>query len=164
MKILLVRHGIAQEVAVGGDRARRLTREGRDKMELGASALSELVPELDIVVSSPLARAKETAEILVAAYRKAPKLLVDELLAPEGRGAAVVRLVAAQRKVATVALVGHEPNLSLLEGLLLTGQERSIAELKKGGAALIECSGAVAVGSGTLQWHLTAGQLRDLSP
>jgi phosphohistidine phosphatase len=163
VKILLVRHAVAQDTSPGGDRGRRLTREGREKFERGAAALAELVAELELVVSSPLARAKETAAILAAAYPKPPRSIEDELLAPEGDGAAVVRFLAPQKRLAAVALVGHEPNLSQLEGLLLTGRERSIAVLKKGGAALIECAGTVAAGSGTLLWHLTPGQLRDLA-
>ena len=164
MRILLVRHAIAQDSAPGGDRGRRLTREGREKMERGAAALAALVPELELVVTSPLARAKETAAILVAAYASPPRTAEDERLAPEGDGAGVVRVLAQQKRLAVVALVGHEPNLSQLEGLLLTGREHSVAVLKKGGAALLESAGAVAPGSGTLLWHLTPGQLRDLAP
>lgn len=164
MKVLLVRHAIAQDTSPSGDRGRRLTREGREKFERGAAALAGLVAELELVVSSPLARAKETAAILAAAYPAPPRSIEDEMLAPEGDGAAVVRFLAQQKRLAAVALVGHEPNLSQLEGLLLTGRERSVAVLKKGGAALIECTGAVAAGAGTLLWHLTAGQLRDLAP
>ena len=164
MKILLVRHAIAQDSAPGGDRSRRLTREGREKMERGAAVLAELVPELELLVSSPLARARETAAILAAAYPSPPRSIEDEMLAPESDGAAVVQFLAKQKRLAAVAMVGHEPNLSQLEGLLLTGRERSFAVLKKGGAALLEGPGAVAPGSCTLLWHLTPGQLRDQAP
>jgi phosphohistidine phosphatase len=164
VKILLVRHAIAQETSPTGDRGRRLSREGREKFERGAAALAALVPELELVVSSPLARAKETAAILTAACPAPPRTVEDEMLASEGDGAAVVRFLAKQKGLAVVALVGHEPNLSQLEGLLLTGKERSVAVMKKGGAALLESPGAVAAGSCTLLWHLTPGQLRDLAP
>lgn len=163
MKILIVRHGIAQDLSPSGDRGRRLTREGRDKFEVGATALAELVPELELVAASPLARARETADLLAAAYSEPPERVDDEVLAPEGSAAAVVRFLAARKRLDAVAVVGHEPNLSRLEALLVTGHERSFAELKKGGAALVELAGGAATGAGTLLWHLTAGQLRGLA-
>ena len=73
MKLLLVRHAIAEDVrpgARGDDAARRLTAEGRGKMERAAGALSELVTELALVLSSPFVRALETAAILAAAWPK----------------------------------------------------------------------------------------------
>ena len=74
-----------------------------------------------------------------------------------------MRALASRKRDSTVALVGHEPNLSRLEGYLLIGEERSLAEFKKGGAALIETDGAPAAGGGTLLWQLTPAQLRALA-
>ena len=168
MKLLIVRHAIAEESASGGDAARRLTKEGRAKMAKGARALADLVPELALVLSSPLVRARETAEIVVAAFpdRSSKRLPLAEVeaLGPGGRASDVVLALVAQKRLAAIAVVGHEPNLSRLEGYLLTGQERSLAELKKGGAALVEIDGVVAPGAGSLLWHLTPAQLRALAP
>lgn len=165
MKILLVRHAIATDAAsfAGPDRDRPLTDDGRRRFRRGALALAALVPDLALIATSPLRRARETAEILAAATDGRARLAEAGELAPDGAATAVLRRLASWREVAAVALVGHEPNLTLLEGLLLTGSERSLAELKKGGAALLDLPGRVTAGGARLLWHLPAGQLRDLA-
>lgn len=166
MKVLLVRHAIAADGAsfAGPDRDRPLTDEGRRRFERGALALAAQVPDLAWIATSPLRRARQTAEILDAASDGRARLTEARELAPGGGAEEVLRLLASWREAGTVALVGHEPNLTRLEGLLLTGSERSFAELKKGGAALLDLPGQVTAGGARLLWHLPAGQLRDLAP
>ena len=165
MRALLVRHAIAEDRAVDGgrDEDRPLTTEGRRRMRAVARALEALVPELALVATSPLLRARQTAEIVRDAHAASPGLFEVPELAPDGRPPAVLAFLQTQKGLAAVALVGHEPNLSLLEGYLLAGRERSLAVFKKGGAALLEFPGRLAAGGASLLWHLTAGQLRDLA-
>ena len=170
MRILIVRHAIAEEreIAAGGtggtraDRQRKLTDDGRKKFKKAAEALAGLVPDLALIVTSPYIRARETADLLAAAFAKAP--VVSELadLAPDGDNAGFVRFAAAQKSLPALACVGHEPNLSALAGLLLTGREKSFVELRKGGALLLDFPARVAAGSASLVWHLAPGMLRDL--
>ncbi len=167
MKLLLVRHAIAEDrgtFASGGqpDDRRPLTDEGRRKFGKGAEALGGLLPELALVATSPFARAKETAEILVRAYERRPVLSERAELAPDGSTAAVLRFVAAQKALAAVALVGHEPDLSMLAGFLLVGKERPLLELRKGGAALFDFPGRIAAGAARLLWLLPPALLREL--
>ena len=68
----------------------------------------------------------------------------------------------AQPADATLALVGHEPDLGQLAGWLLSGRKTGFVQFKKGAAALIEFSGAPAAGKGTLAWLLTAAQLGEI--
>ena len=69
MDLLIIRHGIAEARSSGGDDdSRRLTDDGRKKMRRGAKGLIRLLPELEALVSSPLVRARETAEIVAEAY------------------------------------------------------------------------------------------------
>ncbi|HSM13692.1 MAG TPA: histidine phosphatase family protein [Thermoanaerobaculia bacterium] len=166
MRVLLVRHAIAtdRDRFRGPDGERPLTAEGIRRFRRGARALADLVPELELVCSSPLVRARQTAELLVAAHPARPLLAEAIELAPGGSAAAAFELVRAQKGVATSALVGHEPGLSRLEGYLLTGREGSLAELRKGGVALLDFPGRLAPGRAVLVWHLTAGQLRRLAP
>ncbi len=74
----------------------------------------------------------------------------------------VVSALRGMKASAAIALVGHEPQLSQLEGLLLTGTDRAVGELRKGGAALLESPPTPAPGKSILLWHLTPAQLREL--
>jgi phosphohistidine phosphatase len=168
MRILLVRHAIAEDrdPAAGGaarqDRARKLTEDGRKKFKKAAEALAELVPDLALIATSPYARARETAELLARAWSEPP--VVSDLadLSPEGENAGVVKFAAAQKSLPALALVGHEPNLSALAGYLLTGRERSLIEMRKGGACLLDLPGRLTPGGAVLLWHLAPGMLREL--
>lgn len=168
MRVLLLRHGIAEDRAAwaaGGhaEAARPLTEEGRRRTKKIAAALARLEPELALVATSPAARARQTAEILLAALPRGVALAEQAELAPAGGAGAALKLLQAQRHLAALALVGHEPNLSLLAGLLLAGAERSLLDLKKGGAALFDFPGKVAPGTGVLVWLLTPAQLRRIA-
>lgn len=165
MQALLVRHAIAEDAAAfqGADRDRPLSADGRRRFRRGAEAIAAQVPDLALVATSPLVRARQTAELIVAASARAV-LHEAAALAPEGSCAEVLAWLAGGHAAPALALVGHEPNLSLLEGLLLTGRERTLAEFRKGGAALLDFPGRIAAGGAVLVWHLTAGQLRELAP
>ncbi|KAB2956073.1 MAG: hypothetical protein F9K18_13390, partial [Thermoanaerobaculia bacterium] len=158
MQALLVRHAIAEDAPAfrGADHDRPLSADGRRRFRRGAQAIAAQIPELALVATSPLVRARQTAEMIVAACGRA---VLHELapLAPQGSAAAVLAWLTGQHAGPAVALVGHEPNLSLLQALLLTGGERPLAEFRKGGAALVDFPGRVAAGRGVLVWHLTAG-------
>jgi phosphohistidine phosphatase len=167
MKLLLLRHAVAEDraaFAASGkeDRHRPLTEVGRKKMRKIAEALSGLLPELPLIATSPYARARETAEILARAYPELPVLSERPELAPAGSSTTLLKFLQAQKSLPIVACVGHEPNLSQLAGWLLAGQEKSILEMRKGGACLLGFTGRIAPGNATLLWHLTPSQLRAL--
>lgn len=166
MELLVIRHGIAEErdayAAAGKDDAQRpLTGEGRRKMRLAARGLVTRVPTLELLVSSPLARARETAEIVARAYggvaiREISQLKPDQ--SPEAFGA----WLRGQASGGVVAAVGHEPLLGRIVSHLVAGRANSFIELKKGGACLVAFPERVEPGAGLLRWALTPGQLRDL--
>ena len=166
MKLLLVRHAIAEEagafvVAGGSDAQRPLTEIGRKKMRKGANRLRSQLGQIDILACSPLLRARETAEIIARAFGDPPFVERPELdysQPPE----AVVEWLAGCPSGATVVAVGHEPQLGLLSGLLLADAPRPLIAFRKGGVALLEFRGRAAAGEGVLHWALTAGQLRSL--
>ena len=167
MKLLLVRHAIAEEaeafIAAGGTDAQRpLTEVGRKKMRKGANRLRSQLEQIDLLLCSPLVRARETADIIARAYGDLPIVERPELdyrYPPE----AVLDWLAQSSTTGVVAAVGHEPQLSLLTGLLLADVPRPLVAFRKGGVALIEFDGRPAAGEGYLQWALTAGQLRSLN-
>jgi phosphohistidine phosphatase len=165
MKLLLIRHAIAEEpedFARTGkdDRQRPLTDEGRKKMKQNAKGLREQVPAIDLLATSPLTRAAQTAAILDSVYGGLSEVEIEEL-APEASPTELLRWLRKQ-KGETIAAVGHEPSLSLILSWLLTGTERRLFSFRKGGACLLEFADEPAAGTATLLWALTPGQLRDL--
>lgn len=166
MELLVIRHAEALDpeafAATGKpDAARPLTKDGRRKMGEGARALPELVPTLDILASSPLKRAVQTAQIVAKAYGGAAVVEITEL-EPDQHPDLVVSWLKRHAGERTVAVVGHEPSLSRLVTYLIAGSVRTdpLIELKKGAACLVGFPGAVAAGAGVLRWSVTPKQLR----
>jgi phosphohistidine phosphatase len=162
MQLLVVRHAVAEDrdrhAAAGrDDAARPLTRKGRREFKKAARGLAALLPELDLVASSRLARAVATAELLAERCGVERVLRLDEL-APEADPAALPRWLRARRRGRAVAVVGHEPHLSLLVGRLLSCAPRRPVVLEKGGACLLELDGEAA----RLRWLLGPAQLIEL--
>jgi phosphohistidine phosphatase len=167
MDLLVVRHAIAEDRAVFGktgkdDGERPLTDAGRKRFEKGARGLRRLVPEIDLVATSTLARAVQTGELLADAFGGMRTVRIEEL-APDASPEALLPWLRGQRRRELVAIVGHEPHLSTLVELLLTGRQTGFVELKKGGACLLALPKAAAPGGAELRWLLTAGQLRRLA-
>jgi phosphohistidine phosphatase len=166
MKLLLIRHAIAEEredFARTGkdDHLRPLTDEGRKKMKQVARGLEGLVPEIDLLATSPLTRAAQTGAILDTVYGGLQEVEIAEL-SPEATAGDFL-LWLRQQKAETVAAVGHEPSISLILSWLLTGTERRIFAFRKGGACLLEFPSEVGAGTATLLWALTPSQLRRLA-
>ncbi|HXO19947.1 MAG TPA: histidine phosphatase family protein [Thermoanaerobaculia bacterium] len=166
MKLLVIRHAIAEEredFARTGkdDRLRPLTDDGRKKMKLAARGLKHQVPEIDLLATSPLTRAAQTGAVLDTVYGGLSEVEIDEL-SPETAPMDFLRWLRKQ-KSETIAVVGHEPSISLILSWLLTGSERRLFSFRKGGACLIEFAGEVGAGTATLLWALTPAQLRGLA-
>ena len=167
-RLLVVRHAIAEEAAefaaggLGDDR-RPLSEEGRRRMERGALGLAGLLDGLDLLASSPLLRARQTAEILAAVFGGVPIVETDTLVP----GADPRRFLTwlEQRAVAGIAAaVGHEPHLGRLAAQLLgcrAGGPPPVA-VKKGSAILFELAADSGAGA-TLLWSLAPGHLRRLA-
>jgi len=143
MKLFLMRHGIAVEFgAPSGERdsERPLTTEGRRKVKQIAKVLADLEAIPDVIFTSPLVRARQTAEIMATVLRRKQRLHINPHLACSGN---VRKLIADVNKLhgqaESVMLVGHEPDLSSLASLLLTGNASGAAiEMKKGSLCVLE--------------------------
>jgi phosphohistidine phosphatase len=158
MEIYIVRHGIAEDVSPdGSDESRALTDEGRRKMKEEAEGFARLERKIERIFSSPLVRARQTAEFIASPL----KLKVEEMreLAPGHRPQEVCIRLQQIKKLGSVMVVGHEPNCSELVSYLLTGGDSMNIEFKKGAISLLE-SGTLAAGSGDLIWHLSPQTLR----
>jgi phosphohistidine phosphatase len=124
VKIYVMRHGPAEDHAHSGrDFDRKLTVSGRARTELVARELGERDELPKRIVSSPLARTLETAEVVIAALRLKLEPETRTELAPGGDALSLVRELAASG-ARRVMLVGHEPDVSSLTAHLLAGWSR----------------------------------------
>jgi phosphohistidine phosphatase len=164
VRLYVVRHGIAEDAAPSGrDADRRLTAAGRTKMRAAAVGLQALGVRFDAIVTSPLPRAAETAAILAAAQRDGPTPEPLPALAADSSPHTVVRALRPWAARSQLAVVGHEPTLSELCALLLTGSTSGVAiAMKKGMCVALDLDDAPGRGRATLAWALTPRALRRL--
>lgn len=165
MKLLVVRHATAadkDEFARTGksDDLRPLTAAGKREMREVARGIREVVPEVDALATSPLVRAVQTAEILGDVYDRKPALV--EWLRPEESYEDFAEWGRSHREKQMVAIVGHEPHLSGLVSWLLASSKRSLIELKKAGACLLDVGDRPGPSSATLLWSMAPKHLRAI--
>ena len=153
MFIVLLRHGIAEERdGSKPDEERELTEDGHKRMKQIARSLARLFPKAETIISSPLVRARQTAEWVSRAYDLPVK--TSDALAPDSDATRFRKLLDGL-SVERAILVGHEPTLSAFM-LALTGMSGDI-ELKKGGCYGVRID---ANGAAHLEWMLPPRAMR----
>jgi phosphohistidine phosphatase len=167
MNLFILRHGIAVAQGEPGvpkdlsDADRSLTAAGRKKLARSTRAMRAMGLRFDVVLSSPLVRTMQTAEVVIKKMAPRRNLVVTANLAP---GASKRDLIHELNRFApratNVLLVGHEPDLSELIGLLCAGDTAASIELKKGGLAKLESPKLRHGRCATLNWLLTPKQMR----
>ena len=165
MDLYLVRHAIAEDrdhARWPDDADRPLSAKGIERFEREARGLATLVPDVDIMLASPFARAWHTAEILTKEAGWPPPVRTDELRSERTADESLAAIEAA-RGADTIAAVGHEPNLSELASLAVLSTIDLPVELKKGAVLALTFEGAVAPGRAYLRWLLPPRALRSLS-
>src|SRR5258708_30425458 len=151
MRLYLLRHGIAEEWRPDfPDEKRRLTAEGKRKVRLIAQGISKLDLGLDLIFTSPLPRASETAEIVADVLGCKELVNVDDRLAGgfslhEARG-----IISDAGSAQSGMLVRHEPGFRMVASSLAGGSQ---IDLKKGGLIRIDTD-EIAPGLGVLKWLL----------
>jgi len=163
---LIIRHAIAEDRDIAEennqkDEDRALTKKGKTRMAEAARGLKVIVPELAHVATSPLLRAVQTAGIICKEYRGIRPITAD-VLRPGLDFHQFADWAHRLPESGITALVGHEPDLSTLVSMLLSGQERSFLHFKKGGACLIETPETFKAGNGRMIWFVTPRQLRSI--
>lgn len=136
MRLLLIRHAAAVPGGTPGvaDEDRPLTPRGRARFERAARGLARIADRPDVLLTSPLPRARATAEIAARAFGRVEPVVEPALVHGP---AAIVAALARQPVEATIAIVGHEPTLGSLLAQLLEGADGTRFAFKKGGAALV---------------------------
>jgi phosphohistidine phosphatase len=164
MHVYLVRHAIAHERDAARwprDSERPLTSDGERRFRRAARGLAHHLPRSAVILTSPFARARSTAELLAE---------IAQLRAPQeckplsaGEPAQDVFEAIDHLRDPEVVLVGHEPQLGKLLSVCLTGDAAQMkVEFKKGGAACVLFRGRPTPGRGVLLWHLPPRMLRGM--
>lgn len=142
------------------DDIRPLSAQGKLRTQAACVGLARLEPEITLIMTSPLLRCMQTAELLSEVASSGAGLDSELSLAPAGSRDGLVQRLAAVRDTASVVLVGHEPDLGRLAGWMLLGTGDAFP-LRKAGACSIDFDGRVNAGGGSLNWYLSPRYLRD---
>jgi phosphohistidine phosphatase len=165
MELFILRHAEAGKrlPARAKDADRSLTEEGKEEFKQVAKAIKNLEVEPDLIVSSPLKRAKESAEIAAKMIGGKAKLEFWDELKPEGSREAFLKRLATVKSESTVLCVGHEPYLTQLIGDVVHHQGKPMMVLKKAGVARLSLRSLSPRAEGELKWLLTPRLLKRLS-
>ena len=166
MDVILIRHakaGTRDPNSWPDDDLRPLTAEGQVEHRAVMRIAKKMGVKFDFLVSSPLLRARETADIVAVTYRWAEEPQVAAEIGHAFSIPAVLKLLAKFPPDSRVALVGHEPDFSALATALIGGKPGLGIELKKSGIVGIRFEGPAEAGAGTLIYLLKPSHLRKLA-
>ena len=154
-QLYLIRHGVAEERgdAWPDDAKRPLSEGGIERLQKSARGLARLDAWIDVILTSPLVRTRQTADIVASAFDPRPSIVSVDSLAPEGTYTALVADLEKHGRKTRIALVGHEPGIGELAARLI-GSRHSF-EFKKGAVCRIDVEEIPPVGPGDLRWMLT---------
>jgi phosphohistidine phosphatase len=163
MLLYLVRHGIAEEIGATQtpDEKRPLTDDGRKKAARAANGLVSLGCKPECIVSSPLSRAYQTAEIFAKILKYKSAINLRSFLKPGGQIKNAIDFLR-QTNCESVMFIGHMPDLSSLASALISPTPSAAIEFKKAGACCISFPGKVIAGKGMLEWLLQPKQLKKI--
>ncbi|HEY3310697.1 MAG TPA: phosphohistidine phosphatase SixA [Anaerolineales bacterium] len=165
MNLYVIRHAIAVEAGSSGyenDSQRTLTDKGRRKMENIALGLRRLDVSLDLILSSPYLRARQTAEILAEAFEMKQGPVLSQHLAPGGDLDEFFGEINEKYPVDSLAVVGHEPSLSTMISILLAGNPNVMVNMRKGGVCCLALDNLHHERRAMLEWLLAPNQLAKL--
>lgn len=164
MELFILRHAIAEDRTlhpVRNDSERPLTAKGEKKMWRVAEGMKVLDLSFDLILSSPFARARRTAEIVAEAFHLRKELEFSQNLVPDGNPKELIEEIKVNHgKKKRILLVGHEPYLSRLVSLLISGDISIAITLKKAGLCKLTV-GVLQFGQcATLEWLIAPGIMR----
>lgn len=158
MQIYIIRHGKAldhHDPRATSDAMRWLVDEGRDEVATMATLLARLGVRPDLVLSSPLVRARETAEIIADALGVAVGVTLSDQLAPDGSPAGVLDEILSHGRPRHVVIAGHMPGVSQFGGYLIHHDPDAGFGFQTGAVARIELpDDALLPGTGRLRWMI----------
>jgi phosphohistidine phosphatase len=163
MNLFLLRHGLAVDRSKPGfkkDADRPLTPKGKQRLWRVAEAMEEMELEFEVILASPFVRAAQTADIIAEAFELRKHLTLSEHLTPGGNPKLLLEQIAQLKPLPkAVLLVGHEPYLGQLIGLLVAGNTNALIDLKKGALCKLEVETLRCGRCATLAWLLAPKQM-----
>ena len=162
VELYLIRHGVAEERgdAWPDDAKRPLSEDGMARLKKAARGLDRLGVSIDVILTSPLVRTRQTAEIVAAELDSHPHVTNIQSLAPGGTYQALMADLEKHGRRTRIALVGHEPGIGELAARLV-GTRHAI-EFKKGAVCRIDVDALPPSAPGDLRWFLSPKVLRRL--
>ena len=163
LELYLIRHGVAAERGeqYPDDSKRPLTSAGISRLRKEARALDEMEVGFDHIITSPLVRARQTADVFAETLKSKPSVSQSDALTPAGTPVAVIQELGKHAKKGRIALVGHEPNIGELAARLIGA--RAAFEFKKGAICRIDFDVLPPKGIGQLRWFVTPRMLREIA-
>jgi len=163
LEVYLIRHGVAAERGdeFPDDSQRPLTSDGIAALRKEVRALEALGVGFDHIITSPLVRTRQTADVFAEHLSTRPTVSNSDALAPAGSPAAVVKELAKHARKGRIALVGHEPGIGELAARFIGA--RAAIPFKKGAICRIDFETLPPKGTGQLRWFLTPKMLRKLA-
>ena len=168
MELYILRHAKADPLGIGGvgrDKDRALTDEGIATLRWVVRGMKALGLTFDLILSSPYLRARQTAEIVAEELDVRKILELSPELAPGGDCRVLIDTMSTRcDPSASILLVGHEPTLSRLISVLISGDERTGINLKKAGLCKVTI-GTLRYGRcAMLEWLLAPAQMKRIRP
>jgi len=165
MELYILRHGLAGENGdprFPDDSKRPLTEKGEEKLLAAVKAMQKLELEFELILSSPFKRASQTAEVVARKHSRS-RLEFSDDLTPEGKPKKLIKQLQGLDGESSVMLVGHEPYLSELISVLISGDSDCGLKLKKGGLCKLAVEEIDLGQCATLEWLLTPAQMEKMA-
>ena len=167
MDIFVLRHGRAgswNPLRYPDDRLRPLTREGQARLGRQVPAMKAIGVCPEAIVSSPLIRALQTAQIIHEGLENSRPLATSETLTPGADPYDTLEELATEyASVASVMIVGHEPHLSGFTSVAVAGSHEPVIRVRKGALCKISLQPSAYGHTGWIEWSLTAGQMLKMA-
>jgi phosphohistidine phosphatase len=165
MELFVLRHGEAGKSIPSGssDSKRPLTVTGERELIVISKALRKMGVKLDVILTSPLQRARQTADIVAKEFKAQDKIRQLRELSPEGNKKALYKNLSSFKEGTSILLVGHNPYLSEMVSEIVTDEKSLLLDLKKGGLVRIRVTARAPKLKGELRWLITPRLSRLIS-
>jgi phosphohistidine phosphatase len=153
-ELYLIRHGLAGKRLEDEtkDKERSLKKKGKEQMKDIAKGLKELKVSFDIILTSPLVRANESAVIVNEYCGNGEEVTITKFLKPDASYNNLIKFLNSLKEYEKIAIVGHEPFLSGFASHCLSKSKTALMNLKKGGALMLEIDKTIKPGRCILSW------------